>query len=109
MKLIEIKEKTFKLTGTSTTNQLKQKYSDLTTGKDLRRKEEWLTIFERVALWHPRELEISLADLDNSEKMLKESIFNVGRMTGLNEDSLEISWQRIKLESQFTDIHVEEL
>lgn len=30
-------------------------------------------------------------------------------MAGLNDEKLEIDWQRIKLETQFTDFHIEEL
>ncbi len=41
--------------------------------------------------------------------MLKKSLFTVGHLAGLNNESIEVDWQRIKLENQFTDIHIEEL
>ena len=53
--------------------------------------------------------DISLEDLDRSEEMLKASLFEVGRLAGLSEDQSEIDWQRIKLDAQFSDIHLEEL
>ncbi len=41
--------------------------------------------------------DISLADLYRSEQMLKESLFTVGYIAGLNDEQLETDWQRIKL------------
>jgi hypothetical protein len=104
-----VKQEVFKLTCTVDTKRLKQERPDLTNGKDLRYKEQWLVILDRVKDLRTQGLDLSLADLDDSEQMLKESLFNVGRMAGLNEDRLGIDWQRIKLNSQFSDIHIEEL
>jgi hypothetical protein len=109
MKLIEAKEKVFKITCTANTNQLKKERPDLTIGKDLRYRQQWIDIFEHITLLRNKGLEISLTDLEESEISLKKSLFGIGKMIGLSEDSLEIDWQRIKLESQFTDIHIEEL
>jgi hypothetical protein len=41
--------------------------------------------------------------------MLKESLFTIGNLAGLNNDTIELDWQKIKLENQFSDLHVEEL
>lgn len=109
MKILDIKQEVFNLTCTVDTKRLKQERPDLTNGKDLRYREQWIVILDRVKYLRDRELDLSIADLDASEQMLKESLFNVGRMAGLNEDRLDIDWQRIKLESQFSDIHIEEL
>lgn len=55
------------------------------------------------------EEDLTLEDLAASEQMLRESLFTVGRMAGLDDQAIEIDWQRIKLESQFADIHIEQL
>jgi hypothetical protein len=41
--------------------------------------------------------------------MLKESLIAVGRISGLSDNEIEVDWQRIKLEAQFEDVHIEEL
>ncbi len=41
--------------------------------------------------------------------MLKKSLFTVGKMAGLNDDKIEIDWQRIQLETQFSDIYFDNL
>ena len=41
--------------------------------------------------------------------MLKESLLTVGKLAGLNEEKINVDWQKIKLENQFSDIHIEEL
>lgn len=109
MKLQAIKQEVFSLTNTSNTQRLKKERPDLTNGRDLRYKTQWLEILEQLKELRTQELDLSLADLDQSEQMLKNSLFNVGRMTGLSENQIEIDWQRIKLEAQFGDIHIEEL
>jgi hypothetical protein len=53
--------------------------------------------------------DLSIADLERSEKMLKDSLFKIGKISGLSDRELEIDWQRIKLTAQFADIHIEEL
>lgn len=109
MKLKLIKQEVYNLTSTHNTKQLKKERSDLTTGKDLRYKTHWLDILEQIKLLRERGLDISLQDLESSEKMLKESLVRVGQMAGLDENKVEIDWQRIQLEAQFADIHLEEL
>ena len=46
-----------------------------------------------------------------SEQMLKNSLFAVGRMSGLSDREIELDWQRICLDAQFNvqfaDIHIE--
>lgn len=108
MKMAAIKQEVYKLTGTETTKELKHDYPKLTQGRDLRYKAHWEKILEQVMALKQFP-NISLADLEESEKMLKESLFKVGSMAGLSHDELEIDWQRIKLEALVSDIHIEEL
>jgi hypothetical protein len=109
MKLKAIKQEVYNLTCTKNTQQLKKERYDLTKGKDLRYKIHWLDILEQIKLLREQNLDISVKDLEESENMLKESLFIVGRIAGLDEEKIEIDWQRIKLETQLTDIHIEEL
>ena len=109
MKISDIKQEVFKMVGARDTKRLKKERPDLTEGKDLRYKEQWLLIFVRVKHLHSYGLDMSIEDIDESEQMLKKSLFNVGRMAGIGENKLDADWQRIKLESQFSDIHIEEL
>ena len=109
MKLIEIKQEVYDLTQTKDTKQLKKERLDLTLGKDLRYKSHWLGILHQTKLLKKQSIDISIEDLDTSEKMLKQSLLTVGRMAGLNDSKIEVDWQRIQLETQFADIHIEEL
>lgn len=108
MKMAEVKQEVYKLTGTETTKELKKEHPELTEGLDLRYKDHWLSILEQVRALK-KIPDISLAELEQSEQMLKESLFKVGAMAGLSHDELEIDWQRIQLEAQVADIHIEEL
>ncbi len=109
MKLQEIKQEVYQLTCTKNTKQLKKERPQLVEGRDLRYKVQWLTILDEIKLLRSQGLDFSLTDLEQSEKMLKQSLFTVGRLAGLSDDNLEIDWQKIKLETQFSDIHIEEL
>ncbi len=109
MKLFKIKQVVYYLTHTKNTNQLKKERSDLTKGKDLRYKLRWIEILNQTKLLKEQNLDISLQDLEASEKMLKNSLLTVGRMAGLNDAKIEVDWERIQLETQFADIHLEEL
>lgn len=109
MRILDIKKEVFQLTCTVDTKGLKKNHPNLTNGKDLRYKEQWLKILEDVKLLRIQGFDLSITDLDESEKMLKESLYTVGKIAGLNAEQLEINWQRIKLESQFLDIHIEDL
>ena len=109
MKLKAIKQEVYFLTSTKNTKQLQKERFDLTLGKDLRYKACWVEILEQIKLLRQQNLDISLNDLEASEKMLKESLFTVGKMAGLDEEKLKIDWQRIQLEAQFADVHIEEL
>jgi hypothetical protein len=53
--------------------------------------------------------DMSLTDLEQSEQMLRESLFRVGGIAGLSNDLLEVDWQRIKLEAQLGDVHIDDL
>jgi hypothetical protein len=109
MKMQAIKQEVFSLSCTTNTNQLKKERPDLTTGRDLRYKEQWIEILDQIKLLQIQGLDISLRSLEESEQMLKESLFTVGRLSGLTDDQIEVDWQRIKLEAQLSDIHIEEL
>jgi len=106
MKMQATKQEVFLLTCTTTTKQLKKEHPKLTSGRDLRYKAQWVEIVEAL---HAQGLNISLADLEKSEQMLKKSLLRVGCITGQSDEQIEIDWQRIKLEAQFGDIHIEEL
>ena len=109
MKLQEIKNKVYKLTCTQNTKCLKKQRPELVKNRDLRYKIIWIAILDEIKLLQSQGLDFSLTDLEESEKMLKQSLFTVGNLAGLSNESIELDWQRIKLENQFTDIHIEEL
>lgn len=109
MKMQEVKQEVYRLTCTKNTKQLRRERSDLVEGRDLRYKAQWIEILEKVKELRDKGLDMSLEDLDQSEQMLKESLYSVGRMAGLDDGKIEIDWQRIKLEAQFGDVHIEEL
>jgi hypothetical protein len=109
MKMQEIKQEVFNLTDTSNTQQLKKEHPDLTKGRDLRYKEQWAKILEKVKMLREKGQDMSLSDLEESEEMLRASLFEVGYIVGFSNDQIEIDWQRIKLTAQFGDVHIEEL
>ena len=109
MKLQEIKQEVYRLTCTKNTKQLKNKHLKLVEGRDLRYKVQWISILNEIKSLPNQNLDVSLTDLENSEKMLKESLFTIGNLAGLNNENIELDWQRIKLENQFSDLHIEEL
>lgn len=109
MKLKTIKQKVYSLTCTRNTQELKKERPDLVKGKDLRYKLQWQEILDHIKQLRQQNIDISLADLEASEQMLKESLFKIGKLTGMNDQEIEIDWQRIQLEAQFADIHIEEL
>lgn len=109
MKIHAAKQEVFSLTCTTNTAQLRKERPELTDGRDLRYKAQWFEILEKLKALRSYGLDISLTDLEQSEQMLKESLFTVGQMAGLGHDNIEVDWQRIKLESQFRDVHIEEL
>ncbi|EAZ90482.1 hypothetical protein [Crocosphaera chwakensis] len=109
MKLNTIKKQVYFLTCTKNTQQLKKQRPDLIKGKDLRYKQHWQTILEQVKKLRLENFDFSLDDLNASEKMLKESLVKVCQLSGMDDEKIEIEWQRIQLEAQFSDIHIEEL
>jgi hypothetical protein len=109
MKMQDVKQGVYRLTYTNSTKQLRKERPDLTDGRDLRYKAQWLEILEKAKELRDKGLDMSLEDLDQSEQMLKESLYSVGRMADLDDEKIEIDWQRIKLEAQFGDVHIEEL
>ena len=109
MKMAEVKQEVYSLTKTKSTKELKKGHPELTKGLDLRYKAHWLRILEQVKSLRQQVPDISLDDLERSEKMLKDSLFKVGAMAGMTEQELELDWQRINLEAQVADIDIEEL
>ncbi len=53
--------------------------------------------------------DISLRDLESSEKRLKASLYKIRRMEGKSQKQIDTEWQRMKLEGLVSDIHIEEL
>lgn len=100
-KIYKIKQQVYSLTSTKNTKQLQQERPDLTSGRDLRYKAQWLAILEQLKALRASGQDLSLADLEVSEQMLHDSLLSFG--------FTEIDWQRIKLEAQFADIHIEQL
>lgn len=109
MKLQKIKQEVYELTCTSNTKQLKKQRPELVKNRDLRYKIQWMTILNEIQFLRSQGLDLSLTDVEESEKMLKESLFTVGHLAGLSDQTIELDWQRIRLENQFTDVHIEEL
>ncbi len=109
MKMQALKQEVFKLTCVDDTKQLKKERPDLTKGRDLRYKIQWQELLEKLIALREEGHDLSLNDLEASEKMLKESLMKVGQMAGLGKQAIETDWQRIKLEAQFTDIHIDDL
>lgn len=50
MKINQLKQEVYRLTFTKNTKQLKFERAELTKGKDLRRKDSWLTIYSAIKL-----------------------------------------------------------
>jgi hypothetical protein len=121
MNMQSIKQEIYHLTDTKNTQQLKKEHPDLTNEKDLRYKIHWQNILEQVKnlpslgtrckVSQPSAVsfDLSITDLERSEKMLKDSLFKIGKISGLSDRELESDWQRINLTAQFADIHIEEL
>jgi hypothetical protein len=109
MKMKAIKQEIYEMTGTNNTKQLKKQRPDLTKDKDLRYKIHWQEISTHIKILRKQDLNLSFTDLEQSEIMLKQSLLTVGRIAGLDDKKIEIDWQRIQLEAQFSDIHIEEL
>ena len=107
MKFKQIKKEVYRLTGVAGTKQLRQQRPELVDGKDLRFKLSWQTIHK--TLTEPQTEDLSLEELDRSEAMLRQSLQTVGALAGLSDAAIETDWQRIKLENQFSDIHIEDL
>ena len=107
MKMEAIKQEVYSLTCTTNTRQLKKECPDLTEGRDLRYKVQWFEVLEKLKALYAQSSDMSLADLEQSEHMLRESLFTVGRISGLSDNQIELDWQRTKLEVQFEDIHIE--
>lgn len=109
MKIQAIKQEVFSLTSTCTTQELKKQHPKLIGGRDLRYKAHWFEILEQVQALHAQSVDLSLTELEESEKMLQQSLITVGLIAGLSHEEISLDWQRIKLEAQISDIHIKEL
>lgn len=109
MKIQAVKQEVFSLTCTENTKKLKKEHPKLTDRRDLRYKAQWFEILEQLKALFTQGLDMSIAELEQSEQMLKDSLFSVSRIAGLSDGQTEFDWQRISLEAQFGDIHIEEL
>ena len=109
MKIREIKQEVFSLTCTNSTQQLKKERHDLTQGRDLRYKQQWTDILAKLKVLRLEGKDISLKDLEQSEQMLQESLLEIGHIAGLSDEQIKIDWQRLQLEAQFGDVHIEDL
>lgn len=113
MKILEIKKQVYQLTDTTNTEQLKKKYPKLVKHKDLRYKQHWSLLLKELKslVSHDSDLsfDLSLDDLEQSETMLKLSLITVSLLAGISNEQIEMDWERIKLENQVTNLHLEEL
>lgn len=112
MKLQEIKIEVFRLTGVPRTPELKRQRPDLTQGRDLRYKAEWLAMLDILKQQHTVQPDITLDELERQDIELKQSLHRVGRITGLSAQDVEETWKTIQQNAQAhssVDITLEEL
>ncbi len=102
MKIQHIKQEVYRLTCTANISQLKKERPDLTRGRNLRTKQQWLEILEQLKDLRANGQDLSLADLEASEQMLKDSLFEVGRLVGLDDREIELDWQGVNAMSNST-------
>jgi hypothetical protein len=100
MKLQAIKAEVFKQVGVAGTTALKRQRPDLTRGRDLRYKSQWLEIHALL-----RD-DLTLDDLAREEQELKQSLHRVERMVGTSVATVEETWQTIQQSSQTEDLDI---
>lgn len=112
MKLQAIKSEVFRLTGVPLTPELKRQRPDLTLGRDLRFKAEWIAILDILRQQQTEQPDITLNELEQQDIELKQSLHRVGRITGLSVQDVEATWKTIQQNTQAhssVDITLEEL
>lgn len=109
MKLCEIKLKVFDLLSVTETKQLKKNYPHLVRGKDLRYRVSWSDLLNQLLVIEADVGTVTLETLQETDEYLRQSFFETHRFLGYSDDKIEVEWQRIALEAQFSDIHIEEL
>ncbi len=100
MKLQVIKTEVFRQVGVAETTALKKQRPDLTQGRDLRYKAQWLLIYSLL------QDDLTLDDLAREEKELKQSLHRVERLAGTAVVAVEKAWQIIQWSSQTDDLDI---
>jgi hypothetical protein len=100
MKLQAIKAEVFRRVGVAGTTSLKLQRPDLTQGRDLRYKFQWLEILSLL------KDDLTLNDLAREEQELKQSLHRVERLAGTSVTVVEETWQTIQQSSQADDLDI---
>ncbi len=100
MKLPELKAAVWCRVGVANTKALKQQRPDLTQGRDLRYKAEWLAIYAQV------QQDWTLADCAREEQELKQSLHRVARMAGRAVATVEETWQTLQHNAEADDLDI---
>ena len=100
MKLQVIKTEVFRRVGVAETTALKKQRPDLTQGRDLRYKAQWLLIYSLL------QDDLTLDDLAREEQELKQSLHRVERLAGTAVVAVEKAWQIIQRSSQTDDLDI---
>lgn len=100
MKLQAIKTEVFRRVGVAGTTALKRQRPELTQGRDLRYKAQWLVIYSLL------QDDLTLDDLAREEQELKQSLHRIGRLTGTAVVVVEKAWQTIQLSAQTDDLDI---
>ncbi len=100
MKLQVIKAEVFRRVGVAETTALKRQRPDLTQGRDLRYKDQWLVIYSLL------QDDLTLDDLAREEQELKQSLHRVERLAGSAVAAVEKTWQIIQQTAQADDLDI---
>lgn len=111
-KIYQLKTQVYLLTSTKTTKQLKSKRPELTKGKDLRRKDNWLTIYNTLKLiddFHQEQIskEINIKykfktiDSNPNFNDLMSNVLSLGNFYQNLDAKLENLEQKIKKNNEF--------
>jgi hypothetical protein len=100
MKLQVIKTKVFRWVGIADTTALKRQRPDLTQGRDLRYKAQWLAIYSLL------QDDLTLDDLTREEQGLKQSLHRIERLAGTAVATVEKTWQIIQQNAQADDLDI---
>ncbi|MGB7417283.1 MAG: hypothetical protein WA902_24015 [Thermosynechococcaceae cyanobacterium] len=89
MKLKELKTEAYRRCGVTTTKQLKKQFPHLTKNRDLRRKTSWQAIVDYLAD------DLTLADIERTDREVKQGLHRIGRATGQSYQEVEDTWQML--------------